>query len=72
LLHDGEVLHEALLKARVTENEIFAAVRSSGIPDIKAVKAVVLETDGSFSVIPYQQGAEYSSLEGVNRPAASR
>jgi len=65
LLHEGEVLREALLKARVTDNEIRAAVRSSGIPSIKAVKAVILETDGSFSVVPYAKETDYSALEGV-------
>ena len=38
-------------KARVTEDEVCAAVRAAGIGPLNQVAAVVLETDGSFSVI---------------------
>jgi len=44
---------------RVTEDEIRAAIRAAGRSDISTVAAVVLETDGSFSVIGGAQvGAE--------------
>ena len=51
LLDQGEFLPEALLHARVTEDEVCAAVRAAGIGPLNQVAAVVLETDGSFSVI---------------------
>lgn len=41
------------------------AVRSAGIGALGDVAAVVLETDGSFSVIAGQPGAALSSLDGV-------
>ena len=67
LLYRGEILPAALRRARVTEDEIRAAVRSSGVRSLDGIDAVVLETDGSFSVVT--QGAEngQSSLEGVQR-----
>ena len=64
LLRDGTMLDEALRDARVTREEVRAAVRSSGIGALGDVAAVVLETDGSFSVIAGQPGAALSSLDG--------
>ena len=65
LLRDGTMLDEALRDARVTREEVRAALRSSGIGALGEVAAVVLETDGSFSVIAGQPGAALSSLDGV-------
>jgi uncharacterized membrane protein YcaP (DUF421 family) len=51
LFRDGKYLKEEMKKERVTESEIRAAIRSKGISDIKEVGAVVLETDGGFSIL---------------------
>lgn len=51
LLLRGRFLAAALRYARVTEDEVRAAVRAAGFRDLEAVEAVVLETDGSFSVV---------------------
>lgn len=51
LLWQGELKKKAMLKARVTEGEVKAAVRSKGRSALEQVKAVVLETDGTFSVV---------------------
>jgi uncharacterized membrane protein YcaP (DUF421 family) len=58
LLHRGEYLRSAMSQERVTEDEIRAAVRSAGHADPTAVEAVVLETDGSFSVIADNRGLD--------------
>ncbi len=71
LLHRGEFLPSALKQARVTRvtrDEIRTAVRSAGLPSLADAEAVVLETDGSFSVIRRGDGACPSSLEGVQTP----
>lgn len=47
----GRILPDAARRARVAESEIQAAVRAAGLAGLDAVDAVVLETDGSFSVI---------------------
>jgi uncharacterized membrane protein YcaP (DUF421 family) len=52
LLRNGQLLHEALLREQVTEGEVLAAVRHHGIAAVEDVAAVILETDGNFSVIP--------------------
>ncbi len=65
LLRDGEMLEPALRDTRLTREEVRAAVRAAGIAQIESVAAVVLETDGSFSVIAGSAGATFSSLQGV-------
>lgn len=52
LLAKGKFLSSVLANERVTREEVLAAMRAQGISDLSAVAAVVLETDGSFSVIP--------------------
>lgn len=61
LFHRGEFLRRAMRRERMTEEEILAAVRSSGIGRLADVGAVVLETDGSISVI----GAEPQPLTAL-------
>ena len=51
LLYRGEYLHEVLVKERVTEEEIRAAIRATGKGSVEEVGAVILETDGTFSVV---------------------
>lgn len=51
LVHRGRLLEEALHEEHVGEDEVRAALRRHGIGRITDVEAVVLETDGSISVI---------------------
>ena len=47
----GEQLDDAIRAQRVSEEEVLQAVRQQGFASVADVHAVVLETDGSFSVI---------------------
>jgi uncharacterized membrane protein YcaP (DUF421 family) len=67
LLEDGRVLSDALREQRVTLDEVRQAVRASGSGDLSSVAAVVLESDGSLSVVPRSQAGSRSALEGVAR-----
>ncbi len=51
-----------------------SAVRSAGHPTLGEVEAVVLETDGAFSVVARrgEDSAGASSLAGLDRPAQHR
>jgi uncharacterized membrane protein YcaP (DUF421 family) len=51
LLADGRYLPKAMRDERITEDEILSVIRSAGVGRIEEVAAVVLETDGSMSVI---------------------
>ncbi|GEM_PF-48403 len=68
LFYQGVSLSGAMRAARVTEDEIRSAVRSSGFATMNEVEAVVLETDGSFSVVKTGSGDSRSSLSGVMMP----
>lgn len=65
LFRDGQPLPDALGSQRVTLDEVRQAVRASGSGDLSAVAAVVLESDGSLSVISTGQAGDRSALEGV-------
>ena len=62
LLTNGVIDAAALREERVTREELLAAVRSGSFGGLEAIAAVVLETDGSFSVIPCTQLASGSAL----------
>jgi uncharacterized membrane protein YcaP (DUF421 family) len=51
LLYRGEFLVDVMKRERVTEEEIRAAVREHELASVECVEAVVLETDGTLSVI---------------------
>ncbi|MCX7567722.1 DUF421 domain-containing protein [Sulfitobacter sp. F26169L] len=51
LMKDGEILHEALLKTRVTEGDLLAKLREANALEMSSIRAVVLETTGDVSVL---------------------
>lgn len=63
LFYRGQFVRDLVQQERIAEGEILAAIRSQGIGDLERVDAVVLETDGSFSVIQDLQGS--SALRDV-------
>jgi len=62
LLRDGEPLAEAMAEQRISTASLHAAVRSSGIGGLELVAAVVLETNGTLSVISRDQAGSRSAL----------
>ena len=65
LLYRGELSRDAMVRERITEQEVRAAVRKHGIDALEDVGAVVLETDGVLSVIPGVVTEASSSLADV-------
>ena len=54
---------------RIPEDEVLSAVRSKGVAALEEVEAVVIETDGSISVLRAPQQGEATALRDVeNRP----
>jgi uncharacterized membrane protein YcaP (DUF421 family) len=66
LLKRGTFMEEKMRASRVTESEVLAAVRASGSASIADVEAVVLETDGSFSVVKTAEGHNADALNEVD------
>ncbi|WP_100400674.1 DUF421 domain-containing protein [Bacillus sp. FJAT-44742] len=58
LYYEGNFNIEAMKKERINKDEIKQAVRTNGQPSLQDVKAVVLETDGSLSVIQGEEEGE--------------
>ncbi|MGP4053206.1 DUF421 domain-containing protein [Mycobacterium sp. 4D054] len=70
LLSHGRSLDDALRRQRVSADEINQAIRSSGHGDVSRIAAVVLESDGSLSVIPHDKIGDGSALAGVANASA--
>lgn len=49
-------------KERIVETEIKQAIRSNGSGDMSDVQAVIIETDGSLSIINKKSGEENIDL----------
>lgn len=71
LAWQGTLLPDALRRERVTKEEILAALRTSGKATLSAAYAVVLETDGSFSVLDFPDSGAGETLLNVRRPAGT-
>lgn len=65
LLDNGKLINEALVQERITEGEVRAAIRAEGIAALEDVEAVVLETDGSFSIIQEISARSDSAMADV-------
>ena len=55
LFHNGKVAENTMREAEVTRQELLAAVHRAGYADLDAIRAAILENDGSISVIPKHQ-----------------
>jgi uncharacterized membrane protein YcaP (DUF421 family) len=71
LVHRGKFLEGALRSQRLSREEVLAAVRSDGHARLEEVGAVVLETDGTISIItgadPQPSDAALKPVHGFDR-----
>jgi uncharacterized membrane protein YcaP (DUF421 family) len=58
LVKDGNILHEALLKARISKDEFESYLRLSGTEDISDIKISYLEINGQVSFIKKKNGKD--------------
>jgi len=65
LLRQGRLRHDALRKARVTIDDVMAAVRKQGRGSLHEIDIVVLEADGSLSVVASSQAGDRSAYGGL-------
>jgi uncharacterized membrane protein YcaP (DUF421 family) len=76
LVHRGRFLEGAMRAQRITREEVLAALRASGTAEVGEIAAVVLETDGSISVIPDAgaagDGGTLANVEPLDRGARAR
>jgi uncharacterized membrane protein YcaP (DUF421 family) len=69
LFYEGRFLDRDLLEERVTREEILAALRNNGVASIEDAGAVVLETDGTLTVIGRGSGTPDVLASVSNWPA---
>lgn len=65
LLEDGDFIERAMREERVTHAEVEQAARKEGFGDLADLAAIVLETDGSFSVIAQAKAGDRSALRSL-------
>jgi uncharacterized membrane protein YcaP (DUF421 family) len=70
LFHRGHFLRDSMRAQRVTEEEMLAAARIEGVASLDEVEAIVLETDGEFSIVQATDKRRGSTLRDV--PGAGR
>lgn len=66
LFYKGQMLDEAMKHERITKSEVEAAIRAQGIASFEGVEAVVLETDGSITVMNKSQNQTDSILKSLH------
>jgi uncharacterized membrane protein YcaP (DUF421 family) len=67
LYYDGQLLEATLRRERVPRREVEAAARQDGLVSLNQVFAVVLETDGSITVIRKTQQDTLRLLSHVSQ-----
>jgi uncharacterized membrane protein YcaP (DUF421 family) len=67
LLLDGKLRRDAMRRVRVTGEEVMAAVRQQGQGSLGDIDAVILESDGSLSVISAKRAGDRSAYCGLVR-----
>jgi uncharacterized membrane protein YcaP (DUF421 family) len=65
IMHQGRFLEDAMRRERVTREEALAAIRNASVKSFDKVNSIVLETDGTLSVVWRRQEGESSSLVDV-------
>ena len=51
LIYEGKAITEHLRKAKISDDELEAAIREHGVEHVKDVDLAVLERDGNISVL---------------------
>jgi uncharacterized membrane protein YcaP (DUF421 family) len=68
MVWNGRFMQDELRKTSVTEDEVRAAIRRTGMLSMSQVQCVVLENDGEWSVMGRSDVPDLSALEGLALP----
>ena len=63
LFYEGSFLEKAMKKERITKEEIISEIRSFRLEQIGDVRAVVMEINGTFSVIKKSAGESQTTID---------
>ena len=70
VFHNGAFLGGPIRRERVTREEVRGAIRGAEVSSVEGVAAVVLESDGAFSVLERVPDEQASALAGVSGSAS--
>ncbi|SDM76136.1 DUF421 domain-containing protein [Sediminibacillus halophilus] len=65
LFYQGRFFEQEMEKERIQRIEVFQAVRNQGLASMDMVEAVILETDGSMSILKKTRNDSHDTLENV-------
>ncbi len=72
LLSNGCFRVDAMRRQRISRDDVHQAIRSSGCGDMGLIAAVVLESDGSLSVITNDKIGDRSALSNLANPTSAQ
>jgi uncharacterized membrane protein YcaP (DUF421 family) len=70
--YQGRILADVLSEQRLREAELMQAVRAQGLGSMAEAEAIVLEPDGSFSVVQRNTAGDGSAITGIASVEARR
>jgi uncharacterized membrane protein YcaP (DUF421 family) len=70
LIDRGRVLARHLRQEFLTRDDLEAQLRQNGVTSISEVKKAYMESDGNFSVIPYDRGTKPEAKQDNDIPGA--
>lgn len=65
VFYDNRFLEKTMAREAITKEEIYVAIRSSGTDQINDVKAVIMELNGSMTVVKKSSGSGASSIDDL-------
>ena len=71
VLQDGRLREDDMRKVRLVEGDVHAALRKAGVGRVCDAALVVLESDGTFSVLPRKEGQVPDAVAGVREQLAN-
>ena len=55
IITDGKVLKDQLKKLRISYEDLYSLLRQQGIFDVQEVRYAIVETNGSISILKYEE-----------------
>lgn len=68
LVYKGQMIKKIMREERIDEDEIYAVVRKNGLSSIEKADAIVLETDGSLTLIRNVESLQNETMEKLILP----
>jgi len=69
LVYKGKLLLGMMKKERIDEDEIYATIRKKGLSSMEQVDVIILESDGSLSLIQDIIDLNTKTLNKIQKPA---